>query len=152
MRPELVGTIDRDQWSVTARYNSLRPFFLLALGDPAGTRLYVSSRTGEIALDTSRHERVWNWLGAIPHWIYPTPLRAQADLWRDIVLWVSGIAILSALSGLWIGLLRLRPRRYASGAMTPYRGWAAWHHLSCLVGGVTLLTFIVSGWLSMNPN
>ncbi|MFE1597504.1 PepSY domain-containing protein [Methylobacterium sp. ID0610] len=153
VRPQLLGAVDRDQWSVTARYNALRPFHLVALGDPHGTRLYVSARTGQIALDTSGQERFWNWLGAIPHWIYVTPLRAQAELWRDVVLWVSGVAIVGAITGLWVGLLRVRVRRrYASGLISPYRGWAVWHHLGGLVGGLTLVTFIVSGWLSMNPN
>ncbi|WP_407523453.1 PepSY domain-containing protein [Methylobacterium oryzisoli] len=153
VQPRLAGEVERDQWSVTARYNALRPFHLVALGDRENTRLYVSARTGQIALDTSGTERFWNWLGAIPHWIYLTPLRAQAELWRDVVLWVSGIAIVGAITGLWVGLLRVRVRRrYASGSISPYRGWAAWHHLGGLVGGLTLLTFVASGWLSMNPN
>lgn len=153
VRPSIIDEVTRDQWSVTARYDPLRPFHLIALGDPAGTHLYVSARTGEVALDTSRTERVWNWLGAIPHWIYLTPLRAQAELWRDVVLWVSGISIVTALTGFWIGILRLRLRnRYRSGRVTPYRGWPAWHHIAGVIGGVTLVTFIVSGWLSMNPN
>lgn len=153
VRPSIIDEVTRDQWSVTARYDPLRPFHLIALGDPAGTHLYVSARTGEVALDTSRTERVWNWLGAIPHWIYLTPLRAQAELWRDVVLWVSGIGIVTALTGFWIGVLRLRLKsRYRSGRVTPYRGWPAWHHLAGMIGGVALITFIVSGWLSMNPN
>ncbi|GJD98049.1 hypothetical protein [Methylobacterium iners] len=126
---------------------------LIALDDEAGTHLYVSSRTGEVVLDTDRRERFWNWFGAIPHWIYLTPLRAQTELWRNVVIWVSGAAVLVAFSGLWIGILRLRPRRrYRFGAVTPYRGWAALHHVAGIVGGLTLFTFIASGWLSMNPN
>lgn len=151
--PGDLGAVERDQWSVTARFDPLRPFHLVALGDAQGTQLYVSSRTGEVALDTTRSERVWNWFGAVPHWIYPTPLRARAELWRDVVLWVSGIAILNAAAGLAAGIVRLRlRRRYPTGAATPYRGLAAWHHLGGLAGGVSLLAFIVSGWLSVNPN
>ncbi len=153
VRPASLGTVARDQWSVTARYDPLRPFHLVGLGDAAETRLYVSARTGAVALDTTGRERFWNWFGAIPHWIYLTPLRAQAELWRDVVLWVSGVAAAAAVSGFWIGLLRLRPRRrYRDGRATPYRGWMAWHHLAGTVGGVTLLAFIASGWLSVNPN
>lgn len=152
-RPVDLGLVERDQWTVTARFDPLRPFHLVGLGDPADTRLYISARTGEVALDTTAHERFWNWLGAIPHWIYLTPLRAQAALWRDVVLWVSGLCIATAVTGFWVGLLRLRVRRrYRDGRPTPYRGWTAWHHLAGTAGGVTLLTFIVSGWLSVNPN
>lgn len=151
--PHVLGTVGRDQWSVTARFDPLRPFHLVGLGDGDGTRLYVSSLTGEVALDTTRTERLWNWFGAIPHWIYLTPLRAEAELWRDVVLWVSGVAILNAVAGLVAGIVRFRlRRRYPSGAATPYRGLAAWHHLGGLIGGASLLAFIVSGWLSMNPN
>lgn len=150
---EDLGSVTRDQWTVHQRYDPQRPFRLVALGDPAGTRLYLSERTGEIALDTDATERFWNWLGAVPHWIYLTPLRAEPALWRDVVLWVSGIAIAVAVSGYLLGLSRLRIRpRYATGRTTPYRGVAAWHHLGGLLGGTALLTFIVSGWLSMNPN
>jgi hypothetical protein len=81
----LIDTVDRDQWSVTARYDPLRPLFRISLGDRSGTELYVSSRTGEIALDTTRTERIWNWMGSIPHWIYPTILRRDAPLWRQAI-------------------------------------------------------------------
>ncbi|MCG6204699.1 PepSY domain-containing protein [Rhodopseudomonas sp. HC1] len=150
--PRLLGTVERDQWSVTARYDPDRPLYLVDLGDAAGTELYVSSRSGEIVLDTTRHERVWNWLGAIPHWIYLTVLRQDAPLWRQVVIWISGICMVTAFSGIWIGLLRagLR-RRYAGGRVTPYRGWMAWHHVVGLVAGVVVLTWMFSGWLSMNP-
>ncbi|KQP01045.1 PepSY domain-containing protein [Methylobacterium sp. Leaf93] len=148
-----VEEVERDQWTVTARYDSLRPFHKVALNDAAGTELYVSERTGEIVLDTTRFERGWNWVGAVTHWVYLTPLRARAELWRDVVLWISGIAAFTAFSGLVLGIWRLRlRRRYAGGRVTPYRGMARWHHLVGLIGGIGLTTFIVSGWLSMNPN
>jgi uncharacterized iron-regulated membrane protein len=150
--PHLEDIVDRDQWSVTARYDPLRPLYLITLGDDAGTKLYVSSRSGEIALDTNRTERVWNWLGSIPHWIYPTVLRKDGPLWRLVVLWISGICMIVAVTGIWIGILRVRlKRRYASGRITPYRGWMAWHHVTGFFFGVFVLTWMFSGWLSLNP-
>jgi len=152
VHPRVVGTITRDQWSVTAHYDPLRPLFLVSLGDKDGTELYVSARTGELALDTMRRERIWNWLGSIPHWIYPTFLRQDGATWRQVVLWISGICIIVAVTGFWIGILRLRWRqRYARGTVTPYRGWMAWHHIAGLVGGIFVLTWIFSGWLSLDP-
>jgi len=150
--PRLEAIIDRDQWSVTARYDPLRPLYLIALGDDAGTKLYVSSRSGETVLDTNHTERVWNWLGSIPHWIYPTVLRKDGPLWRLVVLWISGICLIVGATGIWIGILRVRlRRRYASGKITPYRGWMAWHHVTGLIAGVFVLTWTFSGWLSLNP-
>lgn len=148
-----VRAVRRDPWTVRDRYDPVRPFHVVALGDAAGTELYVSARTGAVVLDTTRRERLWNWLGAIPHWFYPTPLRARAELWRGTVLWVSGLATAGVLGGLVLGIWRLRLRRpYASGAVTPYRGLARWHHLLGTLGGLSLLSFVASGWLSMNPN
>lgn len=150
--PRFDELVDRDQWSVTARYDPLRPLYLIALGDDAGTKLYVSSRSGEIVLDTDRRERVWNWLGSIPHWIYPTVLRKDQPLWRSVVLWISGICMVVAVTGIWIGILRVRlKRRYAGGSISPYRGWMAWHHITGFFAGVFVLTWIFSGWMSLDP-
>jgi uncharacterized iron-regulated membrane protein len=78
-------------------------------------------------------------------------LRKDGSLWRSVVLWISGISIIVAVTGIWIGALRLCWRRFSHSAPTPYRGWMAWHHLTGLVGGLPLLTWIFSGWLSLNP-
>jgi len=148
-----VDTIERDQWSVPQRYDVLRPLYRVALDDTDNTEIYISSRTGEFVLDTTRTERIWCWLGHVLHWIYFTDLRAEQPLWRQVVLWVSGAGIVGAVSGICIGILRVRlRRRYKRGTISPYRGWMLWHHLLGLVGGVFVLTWIVSGWLSMSPN
>jgi uncharacterized iron-regulated membrane protein len=150
--PQVMEVVERDQWSVTARFDPLRPLYLVSLGDRDGTELYISARNGEIALDTTRTERVWNWLGSIPHWIYPTILRKDGATWRQVVLWISGVCMVVAVTGFWIGILRLRlRRRYALGAVTPYRGWMVWHHIAGLLGGVFVMTWMFSGWLSLNP-
>ncbi len=149
-----VAPVERDQWTVTARYDPLRPFLKVALGDPAGTELYVSQVTGAIALDTTRSERAWNWVGAVVHGLsLPRRCAPGPSCGGRSLLWLSGFAALGALSGLAIGIWRLRlRRRYAGGAVTPYRGLARFHHLFGLAGGIGLSTFILSGWISMNPN
>jgi uncharacterized iron-regulated membrane protein len=150
-KARVTDTVFRDQWTVTARFDALRPFHLVALNDAAGTELYVSSRTGEVALDTTRRERFWNWFGSIPHWIYLTPIRTDNSLWRQVILWTSGPAVFVAVTGIWIGIQRLR-RRYARGSMSPYVGWMLWHHWAGIIGSIFLLVWIFSGWLSVNPN
>ena len=150
--PELLEEIDYNQWTVTRRFDPHRPILKFALDDPYGTNVYVSSRTGEIVQNAIRSERVWNWLGAIPHWIYFSPIRKDQELWRQSVMWLSGPLIIGAVAGVWIGILRLRVRKpYAKGRMTPYRGWMKCHHVGGLVGGLFLTTWIASGWLSVNP-
>lgn len=146
-------SIDRDQWTVAGSFDRHRPLWKAELSGDGGRVLYVSSQTGEVVLDTSARERAWNWLGSVPHWIYPTVLRQNNPAWRQVVMWVSGPCIVVAFSGLWIGVLRLRTgrRRYGGGRMTPYRGWMTWHHVGGLAGGLFLLTWIFSGWLSVDP-
>ena len=145
-------TIDYDQWTVTRRYDPFRPLYKFSLDDGRGTDVYVASTTGEIVQNATRSERFWNWLGAIPHWIYFSPIRRDQEIWRQSVMWLSGPLTIGAITGLWIGILRLRVRRpYSRGRITPYRGWMKWHHIGGLVGGVFLTAWIASGWLSVNP-
>ncbi|HEX7752183.1 MAG TPA: PepSY domain-containing protein [Novosphingobium sp.] len=148
-----VEAIVRDQWTVAQRFDRHRPLWKATLRDAGGTELYVSSATGDVVQDTRRGERFWNWLGSVPHWIYPTVLRQDGGLWRQVVLWVAGPCIAAAVTGLWIGILRVRlgRRRFKGGRMTPYRGWMLWHHVAGLAGGVFLVAWIFSGWLSVDP-
>lgn len=144
--------IERDQWTVAGGYDAFRPLWKVSFGGDTGRVLYVSSSDGQVVLDTSARERMWNWLGAVPHWMYPTVLRQNQPLWRQAILWTAGFCIVGAVSGLWIGILRLRlRRRYKGGRTTPYRGWQYWHHIVGLAGGTLLATWIASGWLSVDP-
>ena len=129
-----------------------RPLYRFALNDPADTAVYVSSTSGEIVQNATSSERAWNWVGAVPHWIYFTPIRRDQDLWRQMVMWLSGPLVIGAISGVWIGILRFRAKAPKAGrSVSPYRGWMKWHHLAGLIGGVFLTTWIFSGWLSVNP-
>jgi hypothetical protein len=147
-----IATLDRDQWTVAGTFEGHRPLYRVALADEHGLELYVSSRTGEIVLDTTARERAWNWAGAVLHWLYFTKLRANPPLWSEVVKWISGVGIVVALTGLWLGIDRLRiRRRNGTRSITPFRGWMAWHHIAGVIGGLFVLTFIFSGWLSMGP-
>jgi uncharacterized iron-regulated membrane protein len=147
-----IDTIERDQWTVYTSYNAHRPLYRIAAGDAAGTVLYVSSRSGEVLVDTTRFERGWSWIGTVLHWIYFTPLRDYNELWRQILLWLSFPALLTAATGLWLGIKRLRlKKRYPRGHVTPYKGVKRWHHLLGLTAGGVTLTWLLSGWLSQHP-
>ncbi len=148
-----VERIVRDQWTVSGGFDRHRPLWNVTLADPPGTELYVSSSTGGIVQSTTRSERVWNWVGSVPHWLYPTILRQDNSAWRQVVMWVSGPCIAAAVAGMWIGILRTRTgsRRFKGGRMTPYHGWMLWHYVAGLVGGGFLIAWIFSGWLSVDP-
>lgn len=148
-----VERIGRDQWTVAGGFDAHRPLWKVGIGDGAGTVIYISSATGAAVQVTNRHERFWNWLGSVPHWIYPTVLRQDNSAWRQVVIWVSGPCIAAALTGFWIGILRTRTgkRRFKGDRVTPYRGWTLWHHVAGLASGVFLIAWIFSGWLSVDP-
>jgi len=146
--------LDSDQWTITGYWNKHRPFHHVALNDARGTEYYVSVATGEIVLDTQRWERGWNWLGAIPHWLYFEFLRhySQEPIWTWTIYILAGAGIFVGGSGLYIGISRMRLRaRYSNGRWTPFSGWMKWHHIFGIVGGITLFLWIVSGFLTMYP-
>ena len=147
--PRYLGAVERDQWTVTAEFDRHRPLHLFALDDPAGTLWYFSSTTGELVQATTRAERFWNWLGSVPHWLYPTVLRQNGPLWIDVIIATSLVGLFLTAIGLYIGIAQLRRRR--SGRWSPYRGLALWHHWLGLVFGVLTLTWLASGLLSVNP-
>lgn len=143
-----VELADYDQWTVPNGLDGHRPLYRIALNDAAGTELYISSRTGEIVRDTTRNERAWNYVGSVAHWIYPTVLRKNWTAWNVTVWWLSLVALIAALSGLVVGLFRLR--RVHRRIVSPYRRWHAWHHWLGLACALFVMTWIVSGWLSMD--
>jgi hypothetical protein len=152
-RLHYVGRLTQpDQWSLTLRQGPMHKF---AVEDEAGTELYVSEWNADVALMTTRAGRALAWVGAIPHFLYFAPLRLNQPLWRQVVLWTSGIGIVLALLGIVLGIVQLRITRPFSlarlGSYLPYSGWMRWHHVSGLVFGVFTLTFVFSGWLSMEP-
>lgn len=147
--PRSLGVIDIDQWTLqTARRNA--PTYKIAFDDPAGTEIYVSGASGAVFQATNRRVRVLSWFGAIPHWIYPTLLRQNGQLWTHVVIWTSVAGSFLAATGLYVGISRMRRNKKGELA-SPYRGWWYWHHLSGLVFGVLALTWVFSGLMTMGP-
>jgi hypothetical protein len=143
---------DYDQWIVHNRFDPLRPFYRLDLHDAGGTQLYLSARTGELVQRTTRWDRGWNWVGAVLHWAYFTPIRSSFTLWDRTVWILSLVALLVAVAGTILGVIRtLAARRQRKPALTFYRlRWMRWHHLLGLFASIFVLTWILSGWLSMD--
>ncbi|MCY3554661.1 MAG: PepSY domain-containing protein [Gemmatimonadetes bacterium] len=151
-QPALKALLLVDQWSVSSSLHPHRPLYSVALNDPAGTELYVSSVTGEVVRDTSALERGWNWLGANLHWIYPVQLRQHVSIWHWVIVVLSIAGLVSIVTGAVVGVMRLRfRRRYRGSDVTPYRGTLKLHHVLGLIFLVPLTTFLLSGLLSMNP-
>jgi hypothetical protein len=146
--PEFTGAVQTDQWTV-GRFVRDRPLFRFTLDDPARTILYVSGTSGRVVHWTTAPQRFWNWLGAIPHWLYFADLRSDVALWSQVVIWTSIIGTFLTAIGLYIGISQLRLK--SAGKLSPYRGWFYWHHMIGLAFGIVTLTWVVSGLISMNP-
>jgi hypothetical protein len=85
------------------------------------------------------------------HWIYFTPLRKSWSAWNQAVWWVSLVALLSSSVGSWLGVIRMAANRAAGRkGLSPFRGWMRWHHIIGLFASVIVVTWMLSGWLSMD--
>jgi uncharacterized iron-regulated membrane protein len=144
-----LGKLQVDQWTLEGVPADERPLYRFAIEDPAGTQLYVSGVSGRLVQLTTRRERFWNWLGAIPHWLYFTGLRRRAWLWTQVVIYTSLVGCFLTAIGLYLGVRQWLRR--PAGRWSPYRGFNLWHHMAGLFFGVFTLTWVLSGLLSMNP-
>jgi hypothetical protein len=140
-----------DQWTVGMR-NEL-PLSKYSFAD--GQQVYINADTAEVRQYTTTSSRFWAYLGAIPHWLYFTPLRKHQPQWFSFVVWSSLIGTIAALLGVVIAIWMLSPnKRYRNAGaptMIPYRGWKRWHTILGLFFGVITLTWAFSGLLSMGP-
>jgi len=145
------GPFDYDQWTVHNGYDRYRPLYKLTMGDQEGTELYVSSRSGEVVQRTRRVERAWNWVGAVVHWINPTVLRKHEAAWHSTVWTLALVAMAVPLAGILLGMLRyINLKRSGRPGVSPFRGWLRWHHTIGLFGGIFVLSWVSSGWLSLD--
>jgi hypothetical protein len=147
--------VDSDQWTLSSALRPLMPLHRFALGDAARTELYISARTGEPVMKTTRRERVWGYLGAVLHWLYFTPFRQDTALWANTIIYLSLAGSIMCLLGIVWGIWRYSPvarfRLKRVPSHSPYAGMMKWHHYAGLLFGLTTFTWIFSGLMSMTP-
>src|SRR5437867_1315257 len=129
-----------DQWTLQDRRRL--PMQKVIVDDDARSELYISEETGDVEVMTTYGSRALAWFAAIPHWMYFTPLRVRDETWRRVVLWTSGAGALLAVFGIVLAFTQFSTR---------YSGLMRWHYLTGTVFGILALTWVVSGWLSMEP-
>jgi hypothetical protein len=142
-----------DQWTVQGGIRNVRPVWKYSW--PNGEQVYISGVSGEVVQYTTTSSRVWAYLGAIPHWLYFTPLRKHHLEWSQFVIWSSALGTVSVILGIAVGVWMYSPLKCYrfSGAPTsiPYRGQKRWHMILGLIFGLTAGTWVFSGFLSMDP-
>jgi hypothetical protein len=142
-----------DQWTVQDNLRDLMPLWKYSW--PDGEQVYVSAATGEVVQYTTSASRFWAYLGAIPHWLYFTPLRKHGLAWTRLVIWSSGIGTIGATLGIAIGIWMYSPvkryRRAGRPTSIPYQGQKRWHMILGLFFGFAAVTWAFSGMLSMDP-
>jgi hypothetical protein len=142
-----------DQW--TLQLPAHFPLYRFSLGDDRRTDIYLSSKTGDVVMRTTRRERRLAYLGPIAHWLYWPVLRRHGGLWTRVVVWSSSLGCVVCLSGLLAGVLRFSPTRAfrvrGQAARSPYAGWMKLHYYAGLSVGIVTLAWTFSGLLSMEP-
>jgi hypothetical protein len=137
--------IQTDQWTIGL---AGRPLFRFVFGDAERTTIYVSAETGEVVRWTTATQRFWNWLGAIPHWLYVADLRVNhSTLWSGILVSAATLGTCLTALGLYLGVTQCKP----GVGISPFRGWHYWHHVLGLIFGIATLTWVASGLVSLNP-
>jgi hypothetical protein len=144
---------DPDQWTVSGEFRALRPLFKFSW--PDGQEVYISNATGDVVQCTTRDSRLAAYFGAIPHWLYWTPLRKKAKAWNAIVVWSSGLGTCAGLLGMIVGWWMFsstgRYRHRGQPSRIPYSGQKRWHMIFGLMFGTLACTWAFSGLLSMEP-
>ncbi len=145
--------VDEDRWTHSRGLDAHRPLYKVEVGGHQPGSLYVSSRTGEVVLDAPYHQQRWNYVGAWLHWLYFLRMQSVDPVWTWVVIVLSALCTVAAISGIVVGVWRWRFRgSYRSGAKTPYvEPWMRWHHLVGLMACAFVFTWIFSGLMSMNP-
>ena len=147
------GRVQEDAFTHSRALDRHRPLHRIAMADEAGTRLYVSTATGEVVRDATRAERGWNYVGAWIHWLYPFRGNVFDGQWANIVNGLSIAGLVLTVVGAAVGLMRWRfAQPYRNGSRSPYAGrMMRWHHMTGLAFALITLTWLFSGLMSMGP-
>lgn len=141
-----------DTWTPTRFHQKFLPYYRYHINDGKGTQLYVSPSQVAINQQTNTRTRLLSYFGAIPHWAYFKKLRLNATLWKNLIVWISAIASFYALTGMVIGVVRMRrkSKRKHRLNITPYKHkWFKWHHITGFIFGISIFTFAFSGMMSL---
>lgn len=142
---------DREIWIMYNRYIKELPIYKVSFDDKDGHQLYISSQSGEALQFTSFSERMWAYVGAIPHKLYIPALRQNTKLWADTVTVLAIICLLACLTGVYVGIKAYMIRYKKTKKLgSPYKKTSfKWHHILGIIFGIFLITWSISGTVSL---
>ncbi len=126
------------------------PLHRIALGDSADTRYYIAEKSGDIVMKTTNSSRLLGFLGYNLHTLF---FFRQATWWSQLLLWLSWLGLCMVVLGFGLGIWRYSQKpvyvRRDVAYRTPYTGWWKWHHYAGLIFGVVMLSWMLSGLVSI---
>ena len=139
-----------DQWIPYSQYKSDFPIYKFRFNDNEKSYLYVSSVTGNALQYVTRPQRIWSWLGPIPHMLYFWQWRQYRPEWVIGISWLAGVGALMCLGGIVLGIWSyVIVYRKRKRFRTPYKKfYFKWHHILGFVFGFFVFMFALSGMLS----
>ena len=153
IKVRFIETVDSSQ--ILRNQDNLKPFHLITVND--GDELLISEKTGEVLHASTPIDRAFYWAGNWIHLFKPLELISLGKIRNDVQLYLGLFATITTLTGIIIGWLRWRPGiggrpTYSKGRTQPYREfWFKWHFWSGLMGGIVVLSWAFSGFISTNP-
>ena len=141
----------QDIWIMYSKYLKELPIYKVHFSDSDKHQLYLSSKTGEVQQFTSQSERIWAYLGSIPHKLYIPALRQHTRIWINTLTTLATLSFITVLTGLILGFRAIIKRyRIKKEWSCPYsRPWYKWHHILGLLFGLFLLTWSISGMMAL---
>lgn len=114
-------------------------------------RYYVSEISGEVVMHTTPLTQVLGVLGYNIHTLY---FWRQQGWWTPLLHWLSWSGLGMTIIGIVLGIWRFssKPHFIKRGIAyrTPYVCWWRWHHYAGLSFGAVMLTWMLSGLISMS--
>ncbi len=133
--------VEHDEWTANLEDG---PFWRVAFD--GGAQVYVRQSTGEVVQESTRAERAWNRVGAIPHWQSLIALRQSEGLWTAAIVITAIVGLFLIGGGAGAAFLRLRRREPSADAVVD-----SWHSAVGLALGVAALGFAISGLMMLKP-
>lgn len=142
--------IERQQWILYDRFEKSLPILRYHFDNTDKTEIFISMKNGEVVQASTKPERVWAYLGAIPHKFYIQGVRTNTERWKTIMLIGGLICLIAAMSGMYIGIYYIfinKKKRHTFASPFKKRMWR-YHHIAGLIFGIFLIGWGISGALS----